>query len=142
MSSSSRRKEASRYRPSAGLFDVSQVTIRKDLSELEGQGVLQRTYGGAVLSHRSRFSVSFFQRLKMHSSPKNAIALAALSYIRESDTIIIDAYSSTVALAQIPIGRFRSLYIITSSVPAALEVSQAGYELLLVGARCAIIVWP
>ena len=71
----------------------------------------------------------------MHLSPKNAIALAALSYIREGDTIIIDTGSTTVALAQIPIGRFRSLYISTSSVPAALEVSQARYEILLVGVQ-------
>lgn len=119
----------------AGLFDVSQVTIRKDLSELQGQGILQRTYGGAVLSHRSRFSVSFFRRLKMHSSPKNAIALAALSHIREGDTVILDAGSTTLALAQVLPSRFRSLYIITSSVPAALELSQAGYEILLVGGQ-------
>jgi DeoR/GlpR family transcriptional regulator of sugar metabolism len=119
----------------AGLFDVSQVTIRKDLSELEGQGVLQRTYGGAVFSHRSRFNVSFFQRLNMHSSPKNAIAQAALAYIHEGDTIIIDAGSTTLALAQVLPSRFRSLYIITSSVPAALELSQAGYEILLVGGQ-------
>ncbi len=117
----------------AGLFDVSQVTIRKDLSELEEQGVLQRTYGGAVFSHRSRFNVSFFQRLNMHSSSKNAIAQAALAYIHEGDTIIIDAGSTTLALAQVLPSRFRSLYIITSSVPAALELSQAGYEILLVG---------
>ena len=71
----------------------------------------------------------------MHLSPKNAIALAALSYIREGDTIIIDTGSTTVALAQIPIGSFRSLYLITSSVPAALEVSQARYEILLIGGQ-------
>ncbi len=119
----------------AGLFDVSQVTIRKDLSELEEQGLLQRTYGGAVFSHRSRFNVSFFQRLNMQSAPKNSIAQAALEYIHEGDTIVIDAGSTTLALAQALPGRFRSLYIITSSVPVALELSQAGYEILLVGGQ-------
>jgi DeoR/GlpR family transcriptional regulator of sugar metabolism len=29
-------------------FEVSGVTIRKDLTELEGQDLLQRTYGGAT----------------------------------------------------------------------------------------------
>ena len=119
----------------AGRFGVSQVTIRKDLSELEEQGVLQMHYGGADFRIRSRFNVSFFQRLHMRSSPKNAIALAALAYIHEGDTIIIDAGSTTLALAQVLSGRFRSLYIITSSVPAALELSQAGYEILLVGGQ-------
>ena len=119
----------------AGIFDVSQVTIRKDLAELEEQGMLQRTYGGAVYSHRSRFNASFFQRLKMRSSSKNVIASAALAYIHEGDTIILDAGSTTLALAQILPSRFRSLYVITNSVPAALELSQAGYEILLVGGQ-------
>ncbi|MBV8329596.1 MAG: DeoR/GlpR transcriptional regulator, partial [Verrucomicrobia bacterium] len=34
----------------AGILGVSQVTVRKDLAELEEQGMLQRTYGGAVFS--------------------------------------------------------------------------------------------
>ena len=119
----------------AGLFEVSQVTIRKDLAELEEQGMLQRTYGGAAFSHRSRFNVSFFQRLQMHGSQKDLIARAALAYIHEGDTIIIDAGSTTLALAQVLPGQFRSLYIITSSVPAALELSRAGYEILLVGGQ-------
>jgi DeoR/GlpR family transcriptional regulator of sugar metabolism len=119
----------------AGLFAVSQVTIRKDLAELEEQGTLQRTYGGAVYSHRSRFNASFFQKLNMRSLPKNTIAAAALAYIHEGDTIILDAGSTTLALAEVLPGRFRSLYIITNSVPAALELSQAGYEILLVGGQ-------
>ena len=119
----------------AGILGVSQVTVRKDLAELEEQGMLQRTYGGAVFSHRSRFNTSFFQRLNMRSPPKNAIAVAALEYVHEGDTIILDAGSTTLALAQILHRRFRSLYIITSSIPAALELSQAGYEILLIGGQ-------
>ena len=62
----------------AVLFEVSQVTVRKDLAELEEQGMLQRTYGGAVFSqHPSRFNVSFFQRLQMHASHKDLIARAS-----------------------------------------------------------------
>ena len=79
----------------AVLFEVSQVTVRKDLAELEEQGMLQRTYGGAAFSHRSRFNVSFFQRLQMRGSQKELIARAALAYIHEGDTIIIDAGSTT-----------------------------------------------
>src|SRR5689334_2738579 len=78
----------------AVLFEVSQVTVRKELAELEEQEMLQRTYGGAVFSHRSRFNVSFFQRLRMHAPRKDLIARAALAYIHEGDTIIIDAGST------------------------------------------------
>ena len=71
----------------------------------------------------------------MHASQKDLIARAALAYIHEGDTIIIDAGSTTLALAQVLPGQFRSLYIITSSVPAALELSRARYEILLVGGQ-------
>jgi DeoR family transcriptional regulator of aga operon/DeoR family fructose operon transcriptional repressor len=119
----------------ADRFGVSQVTIRKDLAELEEQGLLQRTYGGAVYSHRSRFNFSFFEKLKLHSKKKEWIAEAALSYIHEGDTLFLDSGSTTLALAQALPGRFHSLYIITSSVPAALELSKAAYEILLVGGQ-------
>lgn len=43
-------------------FAVSLVTVRKDLDDLERQGLLQRTFGGAVFSHRSRFNSSFVEK--------------------------------------------------------------------------------
>ncbi|HZC35625.1 MAG TPA: DeoR/GlpR family DNA-binding transcription regulator, partial [Chthoniobacterales bacterium] len=116
-------------------FSVSQVTIRKDLTELEEQGLLQRTYGGAVFSHRSRFNISFMEKMNLKAVQKEAIARAALEYIHEGDTIILDAGSTTLSLASALVGKFRSLYVITSSVPAAFELSRAGYELLLVGGQ-------
>jgi DeoR/GlpR family transcriptional regulator of sugar metabolism len=116
-------------------FTVSQVTIRKDLSDLEQQGLLQRTYGGAVFSHRSRFNISFMEKVNLQAAQKEAIARTALDYIHEGDTIILDAGSTTLSLASALVGKFQSLYVITSSVPAALELARAGYELLLVGGQ-------
>jgi DeoR family transcriptional regulator of aga operon/DeoR family fructose operon transcriptional repressor len=116
-------------------FTVSQVTIRKDLSDLEQQGLLQRTYGGAVFSHRSRFNISFIEKVNLQAAQKEAIARTALEYIHEGDTIILDAGSTTLSLASALAGKFQSLYVITSSVPAALELARAGYELLLVGGQ-------
>jgi len=116
-------------------FTVSQVTIRKDLTDLEQQGLLQRTYGGAVFSHRSRFNISFMEKVNLQAAQKEAIARTALEYIHEGDTIILDAGSTTLSLASALVGKFQSLYVITSSVPAALELARAGYELLLVGGQ-------
>src|SRR6201987_4797054 len=116
-------------------FSVSQVTIRKDLTELEEQGLLQRTYGGAVFSHRSRFNISFMEKGNLQAAQKEAIARTAMEHIHEGDTIILDAGSTTLSLASALVGKFQSLYVITSSVPAALELARAGYELLLVGGQ-------
>ncbi len=117
----------------ADRFAVSVVTIRKDLDDLERQGLLQRTFGGAVFSHRSRFNRSFLERASEHLREKRAIAVAALEYIKDGDTIILDAGTTTLALAQLLKQHVKSAFIITCSVPVALEVSSAGYDILLLG---------
>ncbi|MFC1463845.1 MAG: DeoR/GlpR family DNA-binding transcription regulator [Candidatus Brachytrichaceae bacterium NZ_4S206] len=116
-------------------FDVSEVTIRKDLSELEARGLLQRTHGGAVLVHKSRFNPSFLEKLALHAAEKRAIAHAALEYICEGDALILDAGSTTLALAKAMLGRFRHLTVVTSSVPIALELAHAGWDLILTGGQ-------
>jgi DeoR/GlpR family transcriptional regulator of sugar metabolism len=114
-------------------FSVSVVTIRKDLDNLESEGLLQRTFGGAVFSHRSRFNRSFLERGQQYRREKCAIAAAAYSYIKDGDTIMLDAGTTTLALAQHLRSHIRSALVITCSVPAALELSSAGYDILLLG---------
>src|ERR1700746_1316083 len=84
----------------ADRFGVSVVTIRKDLDELEAEGLLERTFGGAIFSHRSRFHKSFLQRTREHRQEKHAIATAAFEYVQNGDTIVLDAGTTTLALAQ------------------------------------------
>ena len=117
----------------ADQFAVSVVTIRKDLDGLESEDLLQRTFGGAVFSHRSRFNRSFLERAQEHRREKCAIAAAAYNYIKDGDTIMLDAGTSTLALAEYLKTHIKSAFIITCSVPAALELSSAGYDILLLG---------
>jgi len=117
----------------ADRFGVSVVTIRKDLDELGAEGLLERTFGGAVFSHRSRFNRSFLQRALEHRQEKRAIAAAVLEYIQDGDTIILDAGTTTLALAQVLKEHVKSVFVITCSVPVALELSSAGYDILLLG---------
>ena len=117
----------------ADQFSVSVVTIRKDLDDLESEDLLQRTFGGAVFSHRSRFNRSFLERAQEHHREKWAIAAAASSYIKDGDTIMLDAGTTTLALAEYLKTHIKSAFIITCSVPAALELSSAGYDILLLG---------
>ena len=121
----------------ADRFGVSVVTIRKDLGELEAEGLLERTFGGAVFSHRSRFNRSFLQRTTERREEKQAIAAAALEYVQNGDTIFLDGGTTTLALAQLLKRHVKSVFIITCSVPAALELSSAGYDILLLGGMIA-----
>lgn len=114
-------------------FGVSVVTVRKDLDGLERQGLLQRTFGGAVFSHRSRFNNSFLERFNERQAEKRAIAAAALEHIRDGDTIFLDAGTTTLVLAELLREQVKSVFVITCSVSAALELSSAGYDILLLG---------
>ncbi|GAA6184052.1 DeoR family transcriptional regulator [Aliiglaciecola sp. NS0011-25] len=76
------------------LFSTSEVTIRKDLSELESNGLLLRKFGGAVLLP-SESSELTSENL---SNRKKAIAIAAATLIKDHNRIIIDSGSTTAAL--------------------------------------------
>ncbi|PWT87175.1 MAG: DeoR/GlpR transcriptional regulator [Acidobacteria bacterium] len=117
-------------------LSVSEVTIRKDLNKLEEQGLLERTHGSAIISQRSRFNIAFLERLRLRAPAKSAIASAAINYLQEGDSIILDAGTTTLSLAQaLAERRFHSLLVITSSIPAALELSKSNYDILLVGGQ-------
>jgi DeoR/GlpR family transcriptional regulator of sugar metabolism len=113
---------------------VSQVTVRKDLDALEGRGLIERMHGSAVFSHQSRFNISFLEKLHINARAKRQIAQAALDLIHEGDSIVLDAGTTTFALAQaLAVSALKSVFVITCSLPAALELSKAGYEVLVAG---------
>jgi DeoR/GlpR family transcriptional regulator of sugar metabolism len=117
----------------ADRFALSVVTIRKDLDDLASEGLLQRTFGGAIFCNRSLFNSSFRESARQHGQQKQAIATAALEYIEDGDTVILDAGTTTLALAQLLKEQVKSAFIITCSVPVTLELSSAGYDILLLG---------
>ena len=119
----------------AEMLNVSQVTTRKDLDTLESRGLIERIHGSAIISQQSRYNIAFLEKFQMNATAKKRIAEAALEYISEGDSIILDAGTTTFSLAQALPGKFKSLFVITNSVPAALEMAKAGYEILLVGGQ-------
>ena len=82
-------------------FDVSEVTIRNDLDQLEQKKVLIRVRGGAL---KLENNVAVDQRLgdksKINFKEKNKIGNRAAQYVSESDTIIIDSGSTTAELVR------------------------------------------
>ncbi|MFN3265985.1 MAG: DeoR/GlpR family DNA-binding transcription regulator [Deinococcales bacterium] len=114
-------------------FGVSQVTIRKDLSELEERGLLQRTHGGAIYAHKSLYNPSFGEKINFQKAQKKAIALAALSYISEGDSVILGAGSTVLALARALKNHFRRLLVITNSIPVAIELAETTWTVILTG---------
>jgi len=84
------------------LFNVSAVTIRKDLKYLDKRGIATRTYGGAILNDTNipvaEKNIEFKQRLNIKE--KCNIANAAAELVEPGDSIILDSGTTTYLIAE------------------------------------------
>lgn len=103
-------------------FDVSEMTIRRDLEELEDQGVARRVRGGAIATVSRSYEPPLATRSTEAQDAKQRIAEAAADYIEYGETAILDVGSTTFALAQRLRGR-GGFTIVTPSVQAASELA-------------------
>lgn len=105
----------------ASTFGVTEETIRRDLEELEREGILRRTYGGAVRANGTGFELSFAQREEKNRELKERIARAAAALVEEGDTIALDASTTALRFARLlPQGRYT---VLTNSVQVVLELA-------------------
>ena len=112
-------------------LEVSEVTIRSDLSSLEERGLLSRTHGGALPSIHPHI----FQRQNMNIEEKHRIAKAAAGLVEDGDAIMIEAGTTTSLLPRYLAGK-RDILIITNSILAfesaksnpALKITLVGGE--------------
>jgi len=102
-------------------FKVSEVTIRKDLAALEGRGALLRTHGGAVLAERPELVIPHLARAAENQAGKERMAQVAAKRVRDGEHILLDAGSSTLALARALRGR--DVTVVTNSVSIAMEMA-------------------
>ncbi len=103
-------------------FSVSIDTVRRDLDQLSADGVLVRTYGGAVsLSTVYRTDRAVDQRLTLQEQEKEKIAALAATLVQDGSTIMINGGTTTLAVAR-NLGQHRDLTVATNNllVPGAL----------------------
>jgi DeoR family fructose operon transcriptional repressor len=115
-------------------FGVTRETIRRDLTELEQQRVIRRVHGGAISVSRFRSEPAIAEKAETMAAEKAAIAEAAVSFIPEAGSVLLDAGTSTLALARV--FPERELTVFTHSVAVALELaSKEGLQLYVIGGR-------
>ena len=121
-------------------LDVTTETVRRDLDALEGLGHVRRVHGGAVAADLgSLVEASLDARSGERVEAKRAIAAAASAMIADGSTILIDAGSTTGALAAAladPGAARRRLSVITNALPIAATLHTVeGIEVTIVGGR-------
>lgn len=106
----------------AGLFDVTEETIRRDLKKLEKQGLVVRTHGGAVLPDDINIETPLKVREGINISGKRAIGRLAADLIQSGDTIILDASTSSLHVAK-HIKDKKNITVITNAERVIMELA-------------------
>lgn len=116
-------------------LDVAVETVRRDLRELAGRGVVHRVHGGAYPVESAGFETSVAQRSSSLLPEKRRIAAAAADRLHGAETVYIDegVTPQFVAEALRPEGR---LTVVTASLLAAQALaSSPRITVLLLGGR-------
>ena len=103
-------------------FEVSEMTIRRDLEALEEAGAAKRVRGGAIATVSRGYEPPYAARATTEIEAKRAIARAAAERIEDGETVILDVGSTTLELARLLKGR-RGITVVTPSLPVALELA-------------------
>ena len=114
-------------------FGVSSMTARRDLAELERQGLARRTHGGAVIPGVAAHEDSFQHRLGIDVEAKEALACAAMALVAPHETVYIDSSSTAWFTARALVELRIPLTIVTNSIPVMELVSTADGNVELIG---------
>jgi DeoR/GlpR family transcriptional regulator of sugar metabolism len=112
---------------------VSEMTVRRDLAELERMGYARRIHGGAVHETQRSFEPSIVTRYGERVEAKQAIARRAVAYCSPGDSIAIDVGSTMTYLAEeLRDSNSQRLIIITPSMMIGGELSENGSYVVIV----------
>lgn len=98
-------------------------TIRRDLSYLEKQNRLRRTFGGAVIHKDNVSEIPFDLRNGVDSKIKDELAQKASELIKDDMVIFLDASSTVLRLVPY-LKNFKNITVITNSPKVSLELAE------------------
>ncbi|MGP5431862.1 DeoR/GlpR family DNA-binding transcription regulator [Enterococcus malodoratus] len=115
-------------------LSVSDITVRRDLDELEGQGLLERVHGGARLQNLYRQEeLSHSEKKIVYYNEKEKIAKRAVEFINDGDTIFLGPGTTVELTVQYIQADF--LRIVTNCQPIFDRLNQCkkNWKIYLIG---------
>lgn len=106
-------------------FQLTETSIRRDLTLLEANGRLKRMHGGAVSLPGNSRTDSFSEKMQLHIKSKQHIGKVAAEMIHTGDVLLLDSGTTTLQVVrQIPpsLRSGNSITMVTNSLPIAQEV--------------------
>ena len=114
-------------------FNVTEETIRRDLDKLEKDGMVIKTYGGALANVNKSSDVPYAVRKKNNIVLKQKIAEKVASMIKDGDQIMLDASTTSLFVVR-QIKARKNITIITNSIEILLELAdKTGWTILSTG---------
>lgn len=115
------------------LYNVSEETIRRDLDKLEREGLVIKSYGGAVLNENTNIDLPFNIRKKHNVSGKQKIAELIAGLVESGEHIMLDPSSTAVFIAK-ALKKKEKLTVVTNSIEVMLElVDVTGWNVISPG---------
>ncbi|WP_434589493.1 DeoR/GlpR family DNA-binding transcription regulator [Streptomyces sp. A5-4] len=114
-------------------FDVSLMTIHRDLDQLERQGIVRKFRGGVTAQPSGVFESNVVYRLKTMRAQKAAVAEHALKLIEPGMAVMLDDSTSTLEIAR-RLGSITPLTVVTNFLEAMnLLSTERGIQLMALG---------
>ncbi len=102
-------------------YQVTEETIRRDLEKLENDGLVVKSYGGAVLNEQNIVGLPFDVRKNQCVAEKQKIAGLVADLVREGEAVMLDVSSTAVYIAK-ELKKKEALTVITNSVEIIVEL--------------------
>ncbi|WP_428659567.1 DeoR/GlpR family DNA-binding transcription regulator [Runella sp.] len=115
----------------AQLIDTSEITIRRDLSQMASDGLIYRTHGGAMKLSLVNQPASFAQKSSVNADKKDHICRLAAAEINEGEVIFMDCGSTVFRLC--PFIKNKKIKVITNSLPVVYELINTEVSINLIG---------
>lgn len=110
-------------------FFVSEMTIRRDLDELEKQGLVVRTRGGAVSTGRLRSPGNGLESYS-ETLTKSAIGNLAASLVAPGQTVMVDTGTTALEVAR-HLPKDSGITVVTTSLLVAQELFKSHIKVLM-----------
>jgi len=116
------------------LLDVSAMTIRRDLDELEKQKKLIRTHGGAAIPEAIIAEQSYIQKISEAHPQKMEIAEIAIGLVKDGMTVFLDSGTTNFEIAK-RLKRRENLTIVTNDIKIAAELMDSKVVVIMLGGK-------
>ena len=115
------------------LYEISEVSVRKDLEFLEAQGHLSRIHGGAVAMNKLYVNMDLSDRFKTNAQAKKKLAEAVAALIEDNDTVMINAGTTLTYVLHAIKGK-KNISVVTNSIQNATEAAlYSSFNVILLG---------